>query len=108
MSPAMGDGDINDIHQKMSRKIAQLTKVVYNLNTKCEDQDSKIRYLIEKHHAEVKHLKQVILAIIRFFLTISISSEVALPLLNLKRQSMSELVLLNTLGSMRSKFFKAL
>jgi len=59
MSPAMGDGDINDIHQKMSRKIAQLTKVVYNLNTKCEDQDSKIRYLIEKHHAEVKHLKQL-------------------------------------------------
>ena len=60
MSPAMGDGDVNDIHQKMSRKIAQLTKVVYNLNTKCEDQDAKIRYLIEKHHAEVKHLKQVI------------------------------------------------
>jgi hypothetical protein len=69
MSPAMamGDGDINDIHQKMSRKIAQLTKVVYNLNTKCEDQDSKIRYLIEKHHAEVKHLKQVLHATIDFF-----------------------------------------
>lgn len=53
-SPATGSGDnrdaeLREIHQKMSRKIAQLTKVIYTLNTKNEDSEAKIKFIMQKH-----------------------------------------------------------
>ena len=42
---AAGDSELREIHQKMSRKIAQLTKVIYTLNTKNEDSEAKIKHL---------------------------------------------------------------
>ena len=34
----MAMGQFPDLHHKMSKKIAQLTKVIYTLNSKNEDQ----------------------------------------------------------------------
>merc|ERR1711892_1143322 len=48
-SPGGGD----DIHGKMSKKIAQLTKVIYQLNTKNEDAESKLKHLTLKHASEL-------------------------------------------------------
>ena len=48
-SPGGGD----DIHAKMSKKIAQLTKVIYQLNTKNEDSESKLKHLELKHKSEL-------------------------------------------------------
>ena len=50
---APGGGDMNEIHTKMSKKIAQLTKVIYQLNTKNEDTESKLKHLQEKHKSEL-------------------------------------------------------
>lgn len=42
---AMKAGDVfPDLHHKMSKKIAQLTKVIYHLNTKNEDRQARTRY----------------------------------------------------------------
>ena len=77
----IGSGDQNElkeIHVKMSKKIAQLTKgknhkisfkiivlpqkscfpsVIYQLNTKNEDNDQKIKYLTETHAKQIEDLK---------------------------------------------------
>ncbi|XP_028390865.1 protein FAM184A-like [Dendronephthya gigantea] len=45
-----------DLHLKMSKKIAQLTKVVYALNTKNDEQDSIVGYLKERHENEMQEL----------------------------------------------------
>ena len=45
-----------DLHLKMSKKIAQLTKVVYALNTKNDEQDSIVGYLKERHESEMQQL----------------------------------------------------
>lgn len=45
-----------DLHLKMSKKIAQLTKVVYALNTKNDEQDSIVGYLKERHEGEMQQL----------------------------------------------------
>lgn len=45
-----------DLHLKMSKKIAQLTKVVYALNTKNDEQDSIVEYLKEQHENEMRQL----------------------------------------------------
>ncbi len=45
-----------DLHLKMSKKIAQLTKVVYALNTKNDEQDSIVEYLKERHESEMQQL----------------------------------------------------
>ena len=41
----------------MSKKIAQLTKVIYQLNTKNEDTESKLKHLQDKHKSEVEALQ---------------------------------------------------
>lgn len=39
----MQAGDVfPDLHHKMSKKIAQLTKVIYHLNTKNEDRQARV------------------------------------------------------------------
>lgn len=42
-----------DLHHKMSKKIAQLTKVIYHLNTKNEDNQSMIEAVQQQHQVEL-------------------------------------------------------
>jgi hypothetical protein len=43
-----------DLLFKMSKKIAQLTKVIYYLNTKNEDSGQRIRYITDEYELELK------------------------------------------------------
>lgn len=52
-----GRSSAADLHLKMSKKIAQLTKVIYHLNTKNEDHEIEIRDLISKHNAEIEKVR---------------------------------------------------
>lgn len=45
-----------DIHHKMSKKIAQLTKVIYHLNTKNEDHQSEIDVIAANHQLEIQQI----------------------------------------------------
>ncbi|XP_062379570.1 protein FAM184A [Sardina pilchardus] len=45
-----------DLHLKMSKKIAQLTKVIYALNTKNDEHEDAIHSLKEAHEDEVQHI----------------------------------------------------
>lgn len=45
-----------DLHHKMSKKIAQLTKVIYHLNTKNEDHALEIEQLNFSHQMEVQQI----------------------------------------------------
>lgn len=43
-------GDVfPDLHHKMSKKIAQLTKVIYHLNTKNEDRQARAFLQLHMH-----------------------------------------------------------
>ena len=43
MSQNRKNDEIREIHVKMSKKIAQLTKVVYQLQTRNEDSEARVR-----------------------------------------------------------------
>ncbi|KAL5022300.1 hypothetical protein ScPMuIL_001455, partial [Solemya velum] len=45
-----------DMHLKMSKKIAQLTKVIYALNTKNDENESLVQNLKDKHEEEIQQL----------------------------------------------------
>lgn len=45
-----------DLHLKMSKKIAQLTKVIYHLNTKNEDHQAEIENQNFNHQAEIQQI----------------------------------------------------
>ncbi|XP_008290625.1 protein FAM184A-like [Stegastes partitus] len=45
-----------ELHLKMSKKIAQLTKVIYALNTKNDEHEEEIESLKEAHEDEVQHI----------------------------------------------------
>ncbi|XP_071019018.1 protein FAM184A-like isoform X1 [Oncorhynchus clarkii lewisi] len=45
-----------DLHLKMSKKIAQLTKVIYALNTKNDEHEAAIQTLKEAHEEEVQQI----------------------------------------------------
>lgn len=45
-----------DLHHKMSKKIAQLTKVIYHLNTKNEDHMTEIEQLTANHQLEIQQI----------------------------------------------------
>jgi len=51
-----GSGDLNEMHLKMSKKIAQLTKVVYALNTRNDEHENVISLIKEKHEEEIQKL----------------------------------------------------
>lgn len=53
MGPKPGEGDM---HYKMCKKIAQLTKVIYQLNTQNEDNGAWTDHLRQKHEEEVRTL----------------------------------------------------
>jgi chromosome segregation ATPase len=42
-----------DIHHKMSKKIAQLTKVIYHLNTKNEDHETELSHVADAYELEI-------------------------------------------------------
>jgi len=45
-----------DLHHKMSKKIAQLTKVIYHLNTKNEDHQTEIDVMSSNHQMEIQQI----------------------------------------------------
>ncbi|XP_062980804.1 protein FAM184A [Elgaria multicarinata webbii] len=45
-----------DLHLKMSKKIAQLTKVIYALNTKNDEHEAAIQALKEAHEEEIQQI----------------------------------------------------
>lgn len=45
-----------DLHHKMSKKIAQLTKVIYQLNTKNEDHQTELEIASTNHQAEIQQI----------------------------------------------------
>ncbi|XP_019899959.2 protein FAM184A isoform X1 [Esox lucius] len=45
-----------DLHLKMSKKIAQLTKVIYALNTKNDEHEDEMESMREAHEDEVQHI----------------------------------------------------
>jgi methionine synthase II (cobalamin-independent) len=45
-----------DLHHKMSKKIAQLTKVIYHLNTKNEDHMIEIDQINSNHQLEIQQI----------------------------------------------------
>ncbi|XP_008833995.1 protein FAM184A isoform X2 [Nannospalax galili] len=46
----------HDMHLKMSKKIAQLTKVIYALNTKNDEHESAIQALKDAHEEEIQQI----------------------------------------------------
>ncbi|XP_036780958.2 protein FAM184A isoform X6 [Manis pentadactyla] len=46
----------HDLHLKMSKKIAQLTKVIYALNTKNDEHESAIQALRDAHEEEIQQI----------------------------------------------------
>ncbi|XP_069712357.1 protein FAM184B isoform X3 [Phaenicophaeus curvirostris] len=45
-----------EIHMKMCKKIAQLTKVIYSLNTRNDEHEANIQALREAHEEEIQHI----------------------------------------------------
>lgn len=56
LAPKPQQTSSNDISYKMCKKIAQLTKVVYFLNTKNEDHSTELKSLVEAYEAEIANL----------------------------------------------------
>ncbi|OXB59374.1 hypothetical protein ASZ78_004217 [Callipepla squamata] len=50
------EGFSKEIHMQMCKKIAQLTKVIYALNTKNDEHEDSIQALREAHEEEVQHI----------------------------------------------------
>jgi hypothetical protein len=59
-SPKGGSGQSGafpDFHHKMSKKIAQLTKVIYHLNTKNDDHDFQLKSLADTYESEIEEVR---------------------------------------------------
>ncbi|XP_039603584.1 protein FAM184A isoform X3 [Polypterus senegalus] len=54
--PALSLEYSQDLHLKMSKKIAQLTKVIYALNTRNDEHEAAIQTLKEAHEEEVQQI----------------------------------------------------
>lgn len=57
-SPRSGNGAFPDFHHKMSKKIAQLTKVIYHLNTKNDDHEFQLKNLTDTYESEIEEILQ--------------------------------------------------
>lgn len=53
---AQQNGAFPDFHHKMSKKIAQLTKVIYHLNTKNDDHEFQIKHLTDTYEHEIEEV----------------------------------------------------
>ena len=49
----MADAVLPDLHHKMSKKVAQLTKVIYHLNAKNEEHDLELNQLADQYENEI-------------------------------------------------------
>ena len=47
-----------DLHSKLCKKVAQLTKVIYHLNTRNEDAEGRLQLLQDDYEAEIESLLQ--------------------------------------------------
>jgi Skp family chaperone for outer membrane proteins len=56
MADASGAPAAADIHFKLCKKVAQLTKVVYHLNVRNEDHDAELAAARRRHEGEIKRL----------------------------------------------------
>ncbi|KMS94237.1 hypothetical protein BVRB_023430, partial [Beta vulgaris subsp. vulgaris] len=57
LDPAMQPGSTNqDLHMKMSKKIAQLTKVIFHLNTRNEDHEKEVIGLQRSYETEIDQI----------------------------------------------------
>ncbi|KAM9154417.1 protein FAM184A isoform 2-T2 [Pangshura tecta] len=54
--PGLGVEYSQDLHLKMSKKIAQLTKVIYALNTKNDEHEAAIQALKDAHEEEIQQI----------------------------------------------------
>jgi len=59
--------DFPDIHNNMSKKIAQLTKVIFFLNTRCDDNDSIIQNIMSCYEQEMNNIVDSTNSIIQKF-----------------------------------------
>ena len=46
-----------DFHHKMSKKIAQLTKVIYHLNTKNDDHEYQLKTITDNYESEIQEVR---------------------------------------------------
>jgi len=53
-----GAENFPDLHHKMSKKIAQLTKVIYHLNTRNDDHEQEMAALAAQHESEINGILQ--------------------------------------------------
>jgi hypothetical protein len=54
---ASRDDVIPDLHLKMSKKIAQLTKVVYHLNTRSDDHEYELQGVVDAYEQEIDEVR---------------------------------------------------
>ena len=47
-----------ELHSKLCKKVAQLTKVIYHLNTRNEDSEGRLQLLQADYEAEIENLLQ--------------------------------------------------
>lgn len=52
----MDSSEVPDLHYKMSKKIAQLTKVIYQLNSRNDDQEAELSALNASHENEIEYV----------------------------------------------------
>lgn len=45
-----------DFHHKMSKKIAQLTKVIFHLNTKNDDHEFQLKTMADNYETEIQEV----------------------------------------------------
>lgn len=56
MTDVNGNQVFPDVHHKMSKKIAQLTKVIYHLNTRNEDFQYQMQSLADSYESEIEEV----------------------------------------------------
>jgi hypothetical protein len=54
-----------DLHHKMSKKIAQLTKVIYHLNTRNDDHEAEVAALTAQHEVRPSIRRYVACVVLR-------------------------------------------
>lgn len=52
----MDEKDASDLHFRMSKKVAQLTKVIYQLNCRGEDSDQQTRLVADRYESEISEI----------------------------------------------------
>ena len=53
-----------DLHRKMSKKIAQLTRVIYQLHVKTDDNELELQETADKYEAEIGQVWKTLFIVI--------------------------------------------